>query len=104
MLEKWWVTRLGVVLNCLEVREASSRAVIRPKTVTISAVSLSKGGMDITGVLIGRILDVSRRPATMLPQASRLIGLITAGLFSLIGDRGLNRGCPIATKKTTRRL
>lgn len=40
----------------------------------------------------------------MLPQASRLIGLITAGLFSLIGERGLNRGWPIVTKKTTRRL
>lgn len=40
----------------------------------------------------------------MLPQARRLMGLITAGLFSLIGDKGLNRGCPMDTKKTTRRL
>lgn len=28
----------------------------------------------------------------MLPQASRLMGLMTAGLFSLIGESGENRG------------
>lgn len=36
-------------------------------------------------------------PAMMLPQASRLIGLITRGLFSLIGERAKNRGVPIVT-------
>lgn len=86
------------------VREASSKAVRTPKIVTVRAASLSKGGMDMTGVFRGRMFEVIRRPATMLPQASRLIGLITAGLFSLIGDRELNRGWPIETKKTTRRL
>lgn len=50
------------------------------------------------------MLEVISSPAIMLPQANRLIGLITAGLFSLIGDRGLNRGKPIETKNTTRRL
>lgn len=86
------------------MREASSRAIRRPKIVTIRAASLSRGGMDITGVLIGVILEVIMSPAMMLPQASRLIGLITAGLFSLIGESELNRGWPMDTKKTMRRL
>lgn len=86
------------------MREASSRAIRRPIIVTIRAASLSRGGMDITGVLIGVILEVIMSPAMMLPQASRLIGLITAGLFSLIGESELNRGWPMDTKKTMRRL
>jgi len=60
--------------------------------------------MVMMGVLRGVMLEVIIRPATMLPQASRLIGLITAGLFSLIGERAGKRGWPIETKKTTRRL
>lgn len=91
-------------LNCLLVREASSRASRRPPIVTISAASLSRGGIVITGVFRGIMLEVIRRPAMILPQASRLIGLITAGLFSLIGESGLKRGWPIDTKYTTRRL
>lgn len=67
-------------------------------------MSLSVGGIDITGVFVGKMFDVISRPATILPQASRLIGLITARLFSLIGDKALNRGWPIDTKNTTRRL
>lgn len=91
-------------LNCLLVRVASSKAIIKPRIVTIRAANFRRGGIDITGVFRGVILEVIRRPAIMLPQASRLMGLITAGLFSLIGDKALNRGCPIDTKKTTRRL
>lgn len=104
MLEKWWVVRIGVGLNCLLVREASSKAIIRPRMVTIRAASFKRGGIDMTGVFSGVMLEVRRRPATMLPHANRLIGLITAGLFSLIGERALNRGCPMDTKNTTRRL
>lgn len=72
--------------------------------VTTKAANLIKGGMVIIGVLRGIMLEVIRRPAMMLPQARRLMGLITAGLFSLIGESDENRGCPIETKKTTRRL
>lgn len=90
--------------NCLLVKEASSRAVRTPMIVTARAANFRIGGMVIIGVFKGRILDVIRRPAMMLPQASRLIGLITAGLFSLIGERALNRGWPITTKKTIRML
>ena len=104
MLEKWWVTRWGEGLNCLLVRDASSRAMSNPKIVTVRAASFSRRGIDITGVFSGIILVVIRRPAMMLPQASRLMGSMTARLFSLIGESALNRGCPIDTKKTTRRL
>lgn len=91
-------------MNCLLVREASSKAIIRPRMVTARAASFSRGGIDMTGVFKGTMLEVMRRPAIMLPHASRLMGLITAGLFSLIGERALNRGCPMDTKNTTRRL
>lgn len=91
-------------LNCLVVKEASSSAARSPAIVTVSAASFSRGGIDITGVFRGVILEVIRRPATILPQARRLIGLTTVGKFSLIGESALNRGCPIVTKKTIRRL
>lgn len=104
MFEKWWVGRFGAGLNCLVVRDASSRARRRPIMVRMRAASLSEEGMVITGVFSGIMFEVISRPATMLPQASRLIGLITAGVFSLIGESGLNRGCPMDTKKITRRL
>lgn len=104
MLEKLCVMRLGVVLNCLLVSDASSNAMRRPKMVTRRAASFKWVGMVITGVLDGRKFEVIRSPAMMLPQASRLIGLITDGLFSLIGAVVVKRGCPIETKKMTRRL
>lgn len=104
MLEKLCSLMIGVGLNCLAVRAASSMAVKRPIIVTARAASLRRGGMVITGVLVGRTFEVRIRPATMLPQASRLIGLITAGSFSLMGERGRNRGVPIVTKNTTRKL
>lgn len=93
-----------VTLNCLFVREASSRAVSNPVMVTNRAASFSSGGMVMIGVFEGRRLEVIRSPAMMLPQASRLMGLMTAELFSLMGGRGLKRGWPIETKKITRRL
>ena len=84
--------------------EASCRAVNRPMIETVSAANFRRGGIDITGVFRGRMFEVISSPAVMLPHANRLIGLMTAGLFSLIGDNELNRGCPMDTKKTTRRL
>lgn len=53
---------------------------------------------------MGIKFDVMMRPATMLPQASRLIGFNSVGSFSLIGDKGKNRGCPIDAKKIIRKL
>lgn len=104
MLEKLWGLILGDGLNCLLVSCANSRAVNNPIRVTSRAASLRAGGMVITGVFGRTILAVIRSPATMLPQASRLMGLITEGLFSLIGGSTLNRGWPMETKNTTRRL
>lgn len=86
------------------VSEASSKARRRPVIVTAKAASLSEMGIDIIGVFKGVMFEVITRPAMMLPHASRLMGLRTAGLFSLIGERGLNRGLPMETKKTTRKL
>lgn len=91
-------------LYCVLVRDASSRAISKPEIVTARAASFRRGGIVMTGVFKGETWEVIRSPATMLPQASRLIGLMTAGLFSLIGEKGLNRGEPMETKKTTRRL
>lgn len=91
-------------MSCLAVREASSKAVSSPIMVTARAAVFRRRGIDMMGVFRGVMLEVIKRPAIMLPQASRLIGLITVGLFSLMGDRGLNRGWPIDTKKITRRL
>lgn len=95
---------LGVVLNCLLVSCASSRAIRSPRRVTIKAANLRRGGMVMMGVFGRTILVVIRSPAKMLPQASRLMGLMTAGLFSLMGEKALNRGWPMVTKYTTRRL
>ena len=71
---------------------------------TTRAASFRVGCMVMTGVFSGRTLFVIRKPATMLPQASRLMGLITAVLFSLMGEHVLKRGWPIETKNTIRRL
>lgn len=97
MLEKWWAGKIGVILSCLLVIDASSRAVSRPKMVTIRALSFRTGCMVMIGVFNGIMLEVIIRPAIILPQASRLMGLITAGLFSLMGEKGRNRGWPIDT-------
>lgn len=104
IFEKWCGWREGVCLNCLLVSEASSRARKSPKAVTIKAASFRLEGIVMMGVFNGTMFEVIKRPAIMLPQASRLIGLITAGLFSLIGERALNRGWPIHTRYTIRRL
>lgn len=95
---------MGVVLNCLFVRAVNSKANNRPAIVTARAANFRGMGMVMIGVFEGRKFNVMMNPAMMLPQASRLIGLITSGLFSLIGDAGRNRGDPMVTKNTTRKL
>lgn len=92
MFEKLLGSRIGVGLNCLAVRLASSRAVSIPIRVTMMAASFRREGIVITGVCGRTMLEVIRMPAKMLPQASRLMGPKTWGLFSLIGERELNRG------------
>lgn len=95
---------LGAVFSCLLVRLASSMAVISPVMVTTSAASFRRGGIVIIWVFVGIKFEVIIRPAIILPQARRLIGFSSVGSFSLIGDRGKNRGCPIDAKKIIRKL
>ena len=95
---------VGVIFTCLLVMLARSMAISKPIIVTSRAAILRVVGIVMIGVFIGRKLCVMMNPAMMLPQASRLMGLITSGLFSLIGERGRNRGVPIITKYTSRKL
>jgi hypothetical protein len=88
----------------LLVRVANSSAVNNPRIETAKAASFSSAGIVNTGVLKRLILSITNRPPKILPHAKRLRGLITAGLFSLMGERGKKRGVPIVTKKITRRL
>lgn len=74
------------------VRLARSIAIIRPAMVTRMAACFAISGIVIIGDLIGSMFDAITSPEIMLPQARRLIGFITVGLFSLIGERGLDRG------------
>jgi len=98
IFEKLCAKRLGVILCCLLVKEASSSAIIKPVIDTARAASFRRGGMVIIGVFRGKILEVINRPAIMLPQANRFRGFKTDGLFSLIGERGRKRGKPIVTR------
>lgn len=104
MFEKLWLGDLCTILICLEVEVEMSRAIIKPKMVTISAAIFKYRGIDKVGVFTGFTFSKMIKPAQMLPHARRFKGLITEGLFSLMGQRGANRGLPKATKKISRRL
>lgn len=104
IFEKWCNGIIGITFTCLLVMLASSMATSRPAIVTRRAAIFRVAGIVIIGVFIGRKFCVIMRPAIMLPQASRLMELITSGLFSLIGERARNRGVPITTKYTNRKL
>lgn len=95
---------VGVIFICLFVKLANSMATRSPTIVTARAAIFKIVGIVITGAFMGRKFCVIISPAMMLPQASRLIELMTSGLFSLIGARGRNRGVPIITKYTNRKL
>jgi len=64
---------------------------------------LRVGDIVRVGVFSGRRVVEITKPATMLPHASRLMGAITAGFDSLIGDRGRARGWSANTKITNRK-
>lgn len=79
-----------------------SRARAIPRTVTIIAVILMYRGIVIGGVFVGRMNEVMMNPAVMLPNARRVIGEVTAGLFSFIGVRGGIRTKPACTSMVMR--
>lgn len=70
--------------------------------MTTRAVTLMCGGMVIGGVFVGRMYDVIRNPAVILPSARRVIGRRIAGLFSFIGVRGGMRTKPVWTIRIIR--
>lgn len=82
----------------------SSNARIIPSSVTTMAANFVMGGMVIGGVFEGRMKDVMRKPARMLPRARRVMGLMIRGLFSLMGEIGGVRLCPVWTRMVRRRL
>lgn len=104
MFEKLCAGMFGIILSCLFVKLARSIAIISPRMVTISALSFSAVGIVIMGVFFGVKFEVIISPVMMLPHASRLMGLMIVRLFSLIGEKGRNRGCPIEAKKIIRKL
>lgn len=79
-------------------------AIVNPVSVIKRAVSFRYRGMVRIGVFIGGMLLDKRYPAKTLPIKRRLIELISWGLFSLIGAREENRGCPMRAKKIIRVL
>lgn len=82
----------------------SSRARRAPRMVTIMAAVFVMMGMVIGGVFVGGMKDVISRPARMLPKASRVMGLMIVGLFSLIGMVEGVRVNPVCTKRVMRRV
>lgn len=54
------------------------------------------------GVFVGRMNEVMMNPAVMLPSARRVIGDVTAGLFSFIGVSGGMRTKPACTRMVIR--
>lgn len=60
----------------------SSRAMTKPRIEISRAVVLRYQGIVSIGMLVGGMLSEMRKPAKMLPSASRLMGLIRSGLLS----------------------
>lgn len=75
-------------IDRFRVRLLSSRAIAKPKIVMSRAVSFRYQGIVRTWMLVGGILSEIRKPAIILPNARRLIGLMRSGLFSLMVIRG----------------
>lgn len=80
------------------VRLFRSSAITNPVMVIIRAVALMYQGIVITCKVVGGMLYEMKNPARMLPSASRLIGLISNELFSLMVIVVRKRGLVISTK------
>ena len=99
--EKSWGVFEGI--GSLSARVASSRAIRVPKVARTRADVLRAGGIVRVGVFSGRSVVEMTKPAMMLPHARRLMGAITAGLDSLMGDNGRARGWSVNTRITKRK-
>lgn len=88
----------GFVGVRLLVRLFRSNAITNPVMVTMSAVVFRYQGIVIIWMVVGGMLYEMKNPAMILPSASRLIGLISNGLFSFIMIVEGKRGLDIRTK------
>lgn len=86
------------------MRLLSSMAIVNPKIVTDRAASFKYRGMVMMGLFIGGMSLEIKKPAKILPKASRLMAFFSCGLFSLILIVGRNRGLDMITKKMIRVL
>lgn len=77
MFEKLWGIKEGRGFSCFEVKFVNVMAIRVPRMVTVKAASFRPGVIVMIGVFEGKKLEVRSSPAIMLPQARRLIGLIT---------------------------
>lgn len=82
----------------------NSRANSRPRAVIVSAAILMWVGIVIGWVFSGVVFSEIISPATMLPAARRVIGLMIFGLFSFSSVEGQYRGSPVCTNVVIRRL
>lgn len=82
----------------LEVRLFSSSEIRSPIVVINRAVIFSCHGIVMTCILIGGMFCEIIYPAKILPNARRLMGLISLGLSSVIVIKGKYRGFVIVTK------
>lgn len=99
--EKLWMLEDFLVLFTIII---SSKASSRPRIVIASAMVLVCVGMVVGGVFNGVMFSEMSNPATMLPIARRVIGLIIVGLFSFNRSVEGYRGCPVCTKIKMRKL
>mgnify|MGYP002804242124 CR=1 FL=1 len=79
-------------------------AINSPARVTNTADIFRINGIVSTCVFMGEVQPIISIPATILPQAKRVIELITRPLFSLIGVNTAVRGLFIDAKKIIRKL
>lgn len=73
-----------------------------PRAVTIRAIILMESGIVVGGVFVGIMNEVIKNPARMLPSARRVMGEVTAGLFSFTGVKGGIRTKPVCTNMVMR--
>lgn len=73
-----------VFIEKFRVKLLSSRAIAKPRIEISRAVIFRYQGIVSIGTLVGGMLSEMRKPAKMLPSASRLMGLIRSGLLSSI--------------------
>lgn len=94
IIELWVLEGFGGILLTIEV---SFNPIIKPIIVTVNAAILINTGMVVIGVFSDSVLNAINGPATMLPEARRIIGFIIMGMFSCRYMVKGCLGCPVCT-------